>query len=445
MPSAVEDDWSDSDDEVGLEVETAVLLGIPDGTVEKETDIKDAAVSRIGGHPAMLPSREPPFSSTQCKNCSYPMELLVQVWCPLEDSPMDRALYIWGCSRSECQRKDGSVRAWRALRYNIEYAAKLAKKLAKKRAQPKASSPVTAPTTNPFSMQAGFAPSLFGLGDQVFGQPASTVAASTIEDEPEDTSDTESVTSESSEHSLITAMASTTIDDSPWRAAPSFPPMYLSTISEYLPPPPKTKIPQSARIEDPADDDSKGGKDVSWAFEPYENSLEVDSVFDRFTKRVSNTGEQCLRYELKGIPLPFSSDKVFDRLFPVPAQDPLPVTKAGFKVVPAVRRSYNTTSIPSCPVCKAARVFECQLMPNLINVLRISIKDEDTQKLTDEQRMKAVQEVLQKKAASDKRGMEWGTCMIFSCEKDCCLDDHGSDREAKECWKEEFVLVQWDD
>jgi len=144
-------------------------------------------------------------------------------------------------------------------------------------------------------MQAGFTAGHFGLGDQVFGQPAPIVAATAIEDEPEDTSDVESVASESSAYSLITAMASTTIDDSPWRAAPSFPPLYLSTISEYLPPPPKTKIPQNARIEDPADDDSKDGKDVSWAFEPYENSLEVDGVFDRFTKRVSNTGEQCLR------------------------------------------------------------------------------------------------------------------------------------------------------
>jgi pre-rRNA-processing protein TSR4 len=441
MPSAIDDDWSDSDDEIGSEVETAVLLGIPDGVVETETDIKDAAVSRIGGHPAMLPSREPPFSSSQCKICSYPMELLVQVWCPLEDSPMDRALYIWGCSRSTCQRKDGSVRAWRALRYNIEYAAKLAKKLAKKQAQQKASSPAkTTPATNPFS--AGFTAGHFGLGDQVFGQPAPIVAATAIEDESEDTSDVESVASESSVHSLITAMASTMIDDSPWRAAPSFPPLYLSTISEYLPPPPKTKIPQNARIEDPADDDSKDGKDVSWAFEPYENSLEVDGVFDRFTKRVSNTGEQCLRYELKGIPLPFSSDKVFDKLFPVPHQDPLPVTKATFKVIPAVRRSYSTVSIPPCSACKAARVFECQLMPNLINVLRASIKDGEAQSLTDEQRMKVVQEVLQKKATSDKRGMEWGTCMIFSCEKDCCLDDHGGD---KECWREEFVLVQWDD
>jgi pre-rRNA-processing protein TSR4 len=45
-----EDEWSDSDDEVDSEVETSVLLGVPDDAVD-EADINDAAVSRIGGHP----------------------------------------------------------------------------------------------------------------------------------------------------------------------------------------------------------------------------------------------------------------------------------------------------------------------------------------------------------------------------------------------------------
>lgn len=44
-------DWSDSEDEVSAEVETSVLLGVPDGDVEIITDLTDAAVSRIGGHP----------------------------------------------------------------------------------------------------------------------------------------------------------------------------------------------------------------------------------------------------------------------------------------------------------------------------------------------------------------------------------------------------------
>ena len=51
MPPAREDDWSDSEDEDLAGVETAVLLGVPDGPLDLESDLNDVAVSRIGGHP----------------------------------------------------------------------------------------------------------------------------------------------------------------------------------------------------------------------------------------------------------------------------------------------------------------------------------------------------------------------------------------------------------
>lgn len=51
MPSHM-NDWSDSDDDNGpTGVETNVLLGVPDGTIDDVNDINDAAVSRIGGLP----------------------------------------------------------------------------------------------------------------------------------------------------------------------------------------------------------------------------------------------------------------------------------------------------------------------------------------------------------------------------------------------------------
>lgn len=44
--------WSDSDEEEHPSgVETNVLLGIPDGQIENQGDLIDAAVSRIGGLP----------------------------------------------------------------------------------------------------------------------------------------------------------------------------------------------------------------------------------------------------------------------------------------------------------------------------------------------------------------------------------------------------------
>jgi pre-rRNA-processing protein TSR4 len=314
------------------------------------------------------------------------------------------------------------------------------------------------------SSVAPSSPNVFGFGAQVFGNVGVPTSESELKptkadvrsDEDEGLSDTES--DSGSEKSLLTAMASTTIDESPWKSAPFYRPLYLSTTSEYLPPLPKPKIPAGAQIID-SDEEGKGGKDISWASEGYENSLKVDNVFERFTKRVGYEGEQCVRYslfsstnfqllnlifpryELRGTPLPFSSDKVFETLFPTPPAPPLPVTKAVFTVVPPLKRVYNTSAVPVCPVCKSKRVFECQLMPNLINVLR-SPEEEKPKKLSDEERRKAVERGLKGEGKDERRGMEWGTCLIFSCEKDCCSDGDGW--EDKECWREEKVLVQWD-
>lgn len=290
-------------------------------------------------------------------------------------------------------------------------------------------------------MQHHSAATPFGLGTQIFGD--SSAEAKTHPEEAGEVSDAESEASASStsNESMIVAMASTAIGPSPWASAPSSSSLYLSTTSEYLPPPPKPKLSPGARVQDPADDENKeNSKNTSWAFEAYENSLEVDHVFNRFAKRVGHKGEQCVRYELNGVPLPFASDKVFDLLFPPPPTPPLPVTKTAFKVVPVQKRIYDPASLSPCPICKSKRVFECQLMPNLINTLRSGEADE---KLTEEQRRMAVEKAL-KGGAPDTKGMSWGTCMIFSCEKDCCIDDDG-EFEARECWREELVLIQWDD
>jgi len=74
-------------------------------------------------------------------------------------------------------------------------------------------------------------------------------------------------------------------------------------------------------------------------------------------------------------------------------------------------------------------------MPNLINVLRPA--REASKKVTDEERRKAVERALKGEDKDEKRGMEWGTCLIFSCSKDCCVD-------GEEGWVEEEVYIQWD-
>ncbi|KZV60274.1 hypothetical protein PENSPDRAFT_659653 [Peniophora sp. CONT] len=449
MPSVDNDDWSDSDDEVLSEVETSTLLGVPDGPLDDSvsSELLDAAVSRIGGKPAFL-SPDIPFSSSSCKNCNQPMELLVQMWCPFEDSAYDRALYVWACAKGACQRREGALRAWRGLRLNEEYAAKLAKK---KRARTPAPAPPSEMKSkiNPFAIGAAAAatgPFGGGLGAQLFGgapeEPATAPAteeptaeeptAPETEDDDGAASDAESSSSASS---LVVALASTTLEDSPWAEAPSYAPQYLSTVSEYIVPPKEKKAVKATEDALADEQDAKG----TWTAEKYENSLDTDRVFDRFNERVAAEAEQCVRYELGGTPLPFATDDVFKRLFPALGQ------KAGATIVTGAvfaagvdesRRSYDPTSIPTCPLCGERRVFECQLMPNLINVVRDKTAGGEQEKgVTEEERRRTVEKLI-KGGAEDVRGMEWGTAMVFSCENDCCKEKNG--------WTEEVVLVQWD-
>ncbi|KAL6304519.1 programmed cell death protein 2 [Sparassis latifolia] len=444
MSAKTEEYWSDSDEEAGSDVETAVQLGIPDGLVASSADLLDVNVSRIGGHPTFLTSPEPPFASALCKNCSKPMELLVEVWCPLEGSPNDRVLYIWGCASGACQRKEGSVRAWRGLRHNQKYADKLSKKLAKQRLKEEeaqiAEEAARQKTlkANPFSLKTVGSSNPFALGAQVFGnaplEPIKSDDHQVLDSERQDDDENGPQSNEDDDDDeLVERLAAATLSNSEWASAPAYAPLYLSTVSEYLPPAPKSKLSSGANIDE--DDEERRKKDTGWALEGYENSMEVDHAFERFTKRISYEGEQCLRYELGGTPLPFSSDEVFNSLFPAPSSPYISVTNREFAVVPALKRTYNPSALPHCPHCKSKRVFECQLMPNLISVLKRGNDAESGKKQTDEERR---QEVLRELKGGHRVGMEWGTCMVFSCENDCSIEQKG-------CWREEVVLVQWDE
>jgi pre-rRNA-processing protein TSR4 len=123
---------------------------------------------------------------------------------------------------------------------------------------------------------------------------------------------------------------------------------------------------------------------------------------------------------------------VFDRLFPVPKASVTVIGNTG-AVAAAPTRAYTDASVPPCEVCGGKRVFECQLMPNLINVTAAG-SARTNEKQTDAERRAALQASLEKRGGG--RGMEWGTCMIFSCAKDC---------GKGESWLEEAVLVQWED
>ena len=143
--------------------------------------------------------------------------------------------------------------------------------------------------------------------------------------------------------------------------------------------------------------------------------------------------------------MPFASDGLYNQLFPLSSDKPglTTVTKSTSSVQHQLPgRGYDETSISPCQHCGSRRIFECQLMPNLINIISGNTNNggEDVT-TTDEQRKEAVQTLL--KGNADGRGMEWGTILVFSCEKDCCLGP--GNREEQDTWNEELVLVHWDD
>lgn len=103
MPPQYDDDSDFESDEEFSEVQ----LGLADGPLENE-DKANPLVSRIGGQPVWLPltpSKLPPASLVHCQYCQKQMQLLVQIFAPLENSAFDRNLFVWGCPRAACQRK----------------------------------------------------------------------------------------------------------------------------------------------------------------------------------------------------------------------------------------------------------------------------------------------------------------------------------------------------
>ena len=147
------------------------------------------------------------------------------------------------------------------------------------------------------------------------------------------------------------------------------------------------------------------------------------------------------RYELGGVPLPYSSKSpLYQRLFPgapikrTPDEDEEPNFAEFYK-----------PSIPPCTRCGGKRVFELQLVPSLISVLRPEAitttgkpAPKKSAKLTEEERRKELTRIAKglKGDSTDEKAevaeMEWGNVLVFGCEADCVG------------FSEEYVAVEWE-
>lgn len=209
------------------------------------------------------------------------------------------------------------------------------------------------------------------------------------------------------------------------------PAQYLTTIDEYLP------EPEDDDEDIESDEDETPEMKAEWRDEGWEKLLpkHVDDIFERFVRRLESAdggSSQVLRYDFDAVPLPYSStSQLFKKLFPK-----APTRNASSEEDEAnLAQFYDASWVPKCPTCKSERVFEAQLVPQLINILRPSALSTTGEapvvntKLSEADRRAE----LARLAKGDGEGeMEWGTIMVFACRNDCVGV------------QEEWVGVEWE-
>ncbi|XP_038663919.1 programmed cell death protein 2 isoform X2 [Scyliorhinus canicula] len=108
-----------------------------------------------------------------------------------------------------------------------------------------------------------------------------------------------------------------------------------------------------------------------------------DRIFAKFKRRVALAPDQVLRYCRGGCPLWVSGENIPSK-----------------------------TDIPNCP-CGAKREFEFQVMPQLLNYLKVDCLRES---------------------------LDWGTLCVYTCEQSC---DHGNEYCTEFLWKQDFSAEQF--
>lgn len=365
------------------------------------------------------------------------MTLLLELHGDLPDYfPNDeRRLYLFGCPRKPCNRKPGSIRAYRSTRkINLENPQSY-----KQEEKPVEKAPEPAPAPASEKPKQDLGASLFGATSLTgsvsananpfssspgapadVANPFATPKTATPAPAPPTTSETnalaesfaDKVRLSSPEESSAASIAATkqtpesADSQKPWPAQSDFPTpyqnFYLDAEYETLSQPSTPTVPDNVQME-PMDEEGSGGMaDLKDTFES-----ELDKAFMKFSTRLAHNPEQVLRYEYRGAPLLSSyADQVGKRLHPDPTVGKVTTTAVG--------------SIPHCEYCGAQRVFEFQLTPHAISMLEDGREDIGLGK--------------------DDSGMEWGTIIVGVCAKDCAPQKIGVTG-----WREEWAGVQWED
>ncbi|PSK54033.1 hypothetical protein B9Z65_7839 [Elsinoe australis] len=415
---------SDSSDGEDDYTETSVLLGYA------FNEATDDAISHLGGHPVWLDGKTAPSGDlAKCKVCNELLSLLLELNGDLPErfAGHERRLYLLGCRREACRRKEGSVRGFRATR-----ASRLSSQQTAPKPPPQAAQEQEKPKQNLGSSIFGAKPSSSSpSSSNPFASPSSSSAntnpfasASSLAAKPPqrpgptpDAASTLPQTFAEKARISIPEEASPTPHGPPppWPDLSSFPPAYpryhLDADYETLEAQPST-IPQQTRVDMDIDEPATNGtssssKDKDANQEVFESSM--DKTFQKFADRVAQNPEQILRYEFGGQPLLYSRDDAVGKVL-APQFGEVTAAKAG------TANGAGRSRVPRCTSCGAERVFELQLMPNAITELEAEEMGID--------------------------GMDWGTIVLEVCSKDCVPK---GTKEGEVGYVEEWVGVQWEE
>lgn len=358
----------------------------------------------------------------------------------------ERRLYIFGCPRKPCNRKPGSIRAYRATRkvslpgLPLPQPQKEEKKpqpKPEKKPEPVAplkpkldlgaslfganalTSSVSA-NSNPFSVTPGSSAAAAGANPFAMPKPATPAAPAAAPSSSIATSTSAlaesfadkvriSLPAPSSASGTATKQTpESTGVQAPWPAQSAFPPPYkkyfLDAEYETMSRPSTPTVPENVTIE-PMEEDGAGAEGNADLKDTFES--EMDKAFMKFSMRLAHNPEQVLRYEYRGTPLLSSyTDQVGKRLHPEHSAGRVTTTGGG--------------SMPPCEYCGAPRVFEVQLVPHAISMLEdgrdgVGLGEGDA-------------------------GMEWGTIILGVCGQDCAPEKIG-----QLGWREEWAGVQWEE
>lgn len=356
-------------------VRKPVLLGLQDTAVHGcPTGPGAWTASKLGGLPDVLPTVAAP--RTVCERCRQSLALVVQVYCPLEGSPFHRLLHVLTCPRPGCG--SGGARSWKVFR---SQCLQMREKEA----------PNTQKQEN-------------GLGADDWCEGADDWGSDNEETpSPQPTLDLGNDSDSARNTDWTAQLQDLRLQDTVLGAAlpvparegmalpsevPQFLPYYISVVDEddyrdVVSLDHAHSLLREYQHREGIDMEKLLSQSLpSDGSEKYEKTImkSGDKIFYKFMKRIAACQEQILRYSWSGEPL--------------------------FLTCP----TSEVTELPACSHCGTQRTFEFQLMPALVSIL---------------------------KSTNLGLSVEFGTILVYTCEKSCWPQNQHTPME-------EFCIVQED-